>query len=112
MVTDPVCKMTIDESKAAGKSEDNGKTCCAPGRKAKFDANPQQYAKGLPPPRVASQRQDPETSHTFSGPQFSDGRRPRPFFSFCNHQRRPTSYAKIAMMRSATNTKPITMKVL
>ena len=48
MVTDPVCKMTIDESTAAGKSEYNGKTYyfCAPGCKAKFDANPQQYAKG------------------------------------------------------------------
>jgi YHS domain-containing protein len=33
MVTDPVCKMTIDENEAAGKSEYNGKTYyfCAPG---------------------------------------------------------------------------------
>jgi YHS domain-containing protein len=45
MVTDPVCKMTIDESKAAGKSEYNGKTYyfCAAGCKKKFDDNPQQY---------------------------------------------------------------------
>lgn len=47
MVTDPVCKMTIDENKAAGKSEYNGQTYyfCAPGCKAKFDANPSAYAK-------------------------------------------------------------------
>ena len=47
MVTDPVCKMQIDEKKAAGKSEYNGKTYyfCAQGCKNKFDANPQQYTK-------------------------------------------------------------------
>ena len=39
MVTDPVCKMQIDESKAAGKSEYQGKTYyfCAMGCKTKFD---------------------------------------------------------------------------
>jgi YHS domain-containing protein len=48
MVTDPVCKMQIDESKAAGKSEYQGKTYyfCAQSCKTKFDANPQQYAQG------------------------------------------------------------------
>ena len=48
MVTDPVCKMTIDESKAAGKSEYNGKTYyfCAPSCKRKFDAEPEKYLKG------------------------------------------------------------------
>jgi YHS domain-containing protein len=47
MVTDPVCKMTIDESKAAGKSEYGGKTYyfCALSCKARFDANPSQYVK-------------------------------------------------------------------
>jgi YHS domain-containing protein len=47
MVTDPVCKMTIDENKAAGKSEHNGKTYyfCAPGCKAKFDRDPSAYVK-------------------------------------------------------------------
>jgi Cu+-exporting ATPase len=47
MVIDPVCKMQIDETKAAGKSEYNGTTYyfCAPVCKKKFDANPQQYAK-------------------------------------------------------------------
>ena len=47
MVTDPVCKMQIDESKAAAKSEYNGKTYyfCAQSCKTKFDQNPQQYAK-------------------------------------------------------------------
>jgi YHS domain-containing protein len=47
MVTDPVCRMQIDENKAAGKSEYHGKTYyfCAPICKTKFDANPQQYVK-------------------------------------------------------------------
>ena len=47
VVTDPVCKMTIDENKAAGKSEHNGKTYyfCALSCKAKFDANPGAYVK-------------------------------------------------------------------
>jgi YHS domain-containing protein len=47
MVTDPVCKMQIDETKAAGSSEYNGKTYyfCAKICKTKFDANPSQYVK-------------------------------------------------------------------
>ena len=47
MATDPVCKMQIDESKAAGKSEYQGKAYyfCAPGCKKKFDESPQTYAK-------------------------------------------------------------------
>ncbi len=47
MVTDPVCKMTIDENKAAAKSDYNGKTYyfCAISCKKKFDANPEQYTK-------------------------------------------------------------------
>jgi YHS domain-containing protein len=47
MSTDPVCKMQVDESKAAGKSEHNGKTYyfCSGVCKRKFDQNPQQYVK-------------------------------------------------------------------
>ena len=47
MVTDPVCKMTIDENKAAGKSEYKGKTYyfCALGCKSKFDQQPSAYVK-------------------------------------------------------------------
>ena len=47
MAIDPVCKMQIDEQKAAGKSEYNGKTYffCCPACKTKFDRNPQQFAK-------------------------------------------------------------------
>lgn len=47
MVTDPVCNMQIDEKKAAGKTDYNGKAYyfCAQSCKTKFDANPQQYAK-------------------------------------------------------------------
>ena len=46
MAIDPVCKMQIDETKAAGKSEYNGKTYyfCAQSCKTKFDQNPQVYA--------------------------------------------------------------------
>ncbi len=45
-VTDPVCKMTIDSEKAAGKSEYKGQTYyfCNSGCKAKFDQDPQKYA--------------------------------------------------------------------
>ena len=47
MVTDPVCKMQIDENKAAGKSEYGGKTYyfCALACKRKFDASPGTYVK-------------------------------------------------------------------
>jgi YHS domain-containing protein len=47
MAVDPVCKMQVDESKAAGKSEYNGKTYyfCAAAWKRKFDENPGQYVK-------------------------------------------------------------------
>jgi Cu+-exporting ATPase len=46
MVTDPVCRMTIDENKAAGKSDFKGKTYyfCAAVCKTKFDAAPEKYA--------------------------------------------------------------------
>ena len=48
MAIDPVCKMQVDENKAAGKSEYNGKTYyfCAPSCKRKFDAEPEKYLKG------------------------------------------------------------------
>jgi len=46
MVTDPVCKMQIDEKTAAGKSDYQGRTFyfCALGCKKKFDENPQKSA--------------------------------------------------------------------
>lgn len=45
MVVDPVCKMTIDESKAAATSEYKGKKYyfCAMGCKKAFDENPEKY---------------------------------------------------------------------
>jgi Cu+-exporting ATPase len=45
MATDPVCKMTVDENKAAGKSEHKGKTYyfCSPVCKTKFDLDPTRY---------------------------------------------------------------------
>ena len=45
MVQDPVCKMTIEESKAAATAIYQGKTYyfCALGCKKKFEENPQQY---------------------------------------------------------------------
>ena len=45
--TDVVCGMKVDPAKAAGQSQYKDKTYyfCSAGCKAKFDANPQQYAK-------------------------------------------------------------------
>jgi YHS domain-containing protein len=47
MAKDPVCRMTVDEEKAAAKSEYKGKTYyfCAPGCKAAFDKDPEKYLK-------------------------------------------------------------------
>lgn len=47
MERDIVCGMDIDRSQAASKSEYQGKTYyfCSASCKAKFDANPKQYAK-------------------------------------------------------------------
>lgn len=46
MAIDPVCKMQVDETKAAGKSEYNGKTYyfCALSCKRRFDEKPEAYA--------------------------------------------------------------------
>jgi YHS domain-containing protein len=45
MVIDPVCKMKIDENKAAAKSDYKGKTYyfCAVSCKQKFDKEPEKY---------------------------------------------------------------------
>ena len=47
MEKDVVCGMQVDPAKAQGSSEYQGKTYyfCSPGCKAKFDANPAQFAK-------------------------------------------------------------------
>lgn len=47
MERDVVCGMQVDPAKAAATSEYNGRTYyfCATSCKAKFDANPSQYAK-------------------------------------------------------------------
>lgn len=47
MERDVVCGMQIDPAKAAGTSQYQGKTYyfCSNSCKAKFDANPSQYAK-------------------------------------------------------------------
>jgi Cu+-exporting ATPase len=44
-VTDPVCHMTIDPAKAAGKSHHGAVTFyfCSMGCKLKFDADPHKY---------------------------------------------------------------------
>ena len=46
LATDPVCGMQVDERKAAGKSDYQGKThyFCSPGCKATFDKEPSKYA--------------------------------------------------------------------
>lgn len=45
MAIDPVCKMEVEEATAQWTSEYEGKTYyfCAPGCKASFDENPEQY---------------------------------------------------------------------
>ena len=45
MKIDPVCKMEVEESKAAATSEYKGKTYyfCAPGCKKAFDQEPEKY---------------------------------------------------------------------
>ena len=47
MEKDVVCGMQVDPAKAAGESQYNGKTYyfCSSSCKAKFDANPAQFAK-------------------------------------------------------------------
>jgi YHS domain-containing protein len=47
MAIDPVCKMKVDETNAAGSSEYHGKTYyfCAVSCKRKFDENPEKYLK-------------------------------------------------------------------
>jgi YHS domain-containing protein len=47
MVTDPVCKMTIDEKTAPAKSDYKGQTYyfCAQICKTKFDKEPEKYVK-------------------------------------------------------------------
>ena len=47
MEKDDVCGMQVDPAKAAGESQYQGKTYyfCSNGCKAKFDANPSQFAK-------------------------------------------------------------------
>ena len=44
-IVDPVCKMKIDENKAAGKSDYKGQTYyfCAVSCKQKFDKEPEKY---------------------------------------------------------------------
>ncbi|MBM3819337.1 MAG: heavy metal translocating P-type ATPase [Acidimicrobiia bacterium] len=53
--TDPVCGMVVDPATAAGTSHYNGRDhfFCAPGCKAKFDANPEKYVTPQPPPEPA-----------------------------------------------------------
>ncbi len=43
---DPICGMQVEESDAAGQSEYEGKTYyfCSTGCKAKFEADPDEYA--------------------------------------------------------------------
>ena len=46
MAKDPVCGMQVDENRAAGKSEYEGRMYyfCSASCKAKFEQNPKQYA--------------------------------------------------------------------
>ncbi|UCF09521.1 MAG: YHS domain-containing protein [Candidatus Bipolaricaulota bacterium] len=57
MATDPVCKMTVDESSAAGRSEFRGVTYlfCAMDCKRAFDEDPERY--------LAAPREKPSFRH-------------------------------------------------
>jgi Cu+-exporting ATPase len=48
MAIDPVCKMRVDEQKAAGASDYKGQTYyfCSATCKRKFDENPEKYLSG------------------------------------------------------------------
>ena len=48
MAKDPVCGMTVDESKAAATYEYKGKTYyfCAPSCKVAFEKDPEKYLQG------------------------------------------------------------------
>jgi YHS domain-containing protein len=50
MAIDPVCKMSVDEKTAKGKSVYKGQTYyfCAPGCKKAFDAEPEKFLGGKP----------------------------------------------------------------
>jgi Cu+-exporting ATPase len=50
MAKDPVCGMFVDEKSAKFKSQAGGQTYyfCAPGCKARFDANPKQFTAPAP----------------------------------------------------------------
>jgi Cu+-exporting ATPase len=47
MEKDPICGMTVDPKRAAGRSTYQGKTYyfCSPGCKSTFDRNPANFAK-------------------------------------------------------------------
>lgn len=51
MATDPVCKMNVEPSKAAAKTEYAGQTYyfCSESCHKAFTAEPQRYAGGTPP---------------------------------------------------------------
>ena len=48
MAIDPVCKMKVDPETAPAKTEYQGQTYyfCAPGCKAAFEKNPEEYLEG------------------------------------------------------------------
>ncbi len=54
MALDPVCKMTVDESKAAAVSEYKGKKYffCAAGCKKVFDKDPEKFLAKYTPPTM------------------------------------------------------------
>jgi ubiquinone/menaquinone biosynthesis C-methylase UbiE/YHS domain-containing protein len=56
MATDPVCKMDVDEGRAAATSEHQGQTFyfCAPGCKRAFDKEPERYLSGTNPQQAGT----------------------------------------------------------
>ena len=57
MAQDPVCRMQVEEEKAAATAEHNGKHYyfCSPGCKEKFTQNPDRYLQALDQPEKHDQ---------------------------------------------------------
>ncbi len=72
MAIDPVCKMDVDEKKAAATYEYKGKTYyfCAVGCKDKFSKDPEEFVKQEQKQGIIIQKPVPET-----GKDYGEGQR-------------------------------------
>ena len=80
---DPVCGMTVDASKAAGKSEYEGTTFyfCSVGCKRKFDSAPECYTKSAEDPAtesISTERPAPSPGMEYTCPMHPEVNQPGP----------------------------------